>query len=175
MDAEARVRELGLEIPDYANPPYGLRYGPLKPFHRIGNLVELSGLTPENRAGDRLHPGSVGVDITIEQGYEAARLTAIHTLGMIRYAIGSLDNVVSLSRGLCFVLCPPGFELLHEVSAGASDVFIDVFGPVAGAMGRASIGATALSRNNCFELWLSLECAPGSAPFTSTPPASIPA
>jgi hypothetical protein len=94
---------------------------------------------------------------------------------MIRYALGSLDNVVSLSRGLCFVLCPPGFELLHEVSAGASDLFIEVFGPVAGAMGRASIGTTALSRNNCFELWLSLECAPESAPLVPTPPASRPA
>ncbi|BCJ62061.1 hypothetical protein Jiend_54830 [Micromonospora endophytica] len=44
--AEQRVRELGLPIPDYANPPYGQRYGRLKPFHRIGNLLELSGLTP---------------------------------------------------------------------------------------------------------------------------------
>jgi len=160
MSAEARVREMGLEIPDYADPPYGLRYGTLRPFLRVGNLLELSGLTPENRAGDRLHPGVVGVDVTIEEGYAAARLTAIHTLGMIRYALGSLDEVVSLSRGLCFVMCPPGFELLHEVSNGASDLFVEVFGDEAGRMGRASIGATALSRNNCFELWLSLECAP---------------
>ncbi|MGA1838738.1 RidA family protein [Herbiconiux sp. 11R-BC] len=160
ISAEARVRELGLEIPDYANPPYGRRYGPMKPFHRIGDLLEISGLTPENRAGERLHPGVVGVDVTIEQGYAAARLTAIHTLGMIRYALGSLDEVVSLSRALCFVVCPPGFELLHEVSNGASDLFLEVFGDEAGSMGRASIGATTLSRNNCFELWLSLECAP---------------
>ena len=163
MSAEARVREMGLEIPDYSDPPYGLRYGTLRPFLRVGNLLELSGLTPENRAGDRLHPGVVGVDVTLEQGYAAARLTAIHTLGMIRYALGSLDEVVSLSRGLCFVMCPPGFELLHEVSNGASDLFVEVFGEEAGRMGRASIGATALSRNNCFELWLSLECTPAPA------------
>lgn len=160
QNPETRVRELGLDIPNYADPPYGQRYGHLKPFHRTGNLLELSGLTPENRAGDRLHPGSVGLDITVEQGYEAARLTAIHTLGMIRYALGSLDNVRHLSRALCFVLCPPGFELLHEVSNGASDLFREVFGDEVGAMGRASIGATALSRNNCFELWLTLECEP---------------
>ncbi|KAA9108026.1 RidA family protein [Microbacterium rhizomatis] len=158
--AEARVRELALDLPDYANPPYGRRYGRIKPFHRIGNLLELSGLTPENRAGDRLHPGLVGRDVTVEEGYAAARLTAIHTLGMIRYALGSLDEVVSLSRALCFVACPPGFEDLHGVSNGASDLFNDVFGEEIGTIGRASIGATALSRNNCFELWLSLECAP---------------
>lgn len=164
VGAEQRVHELGLEIPDYANPPYGRRYGPMKPFHRIGNLLELSGLTPENRAGDRLHPGVVGVDVTIEEGYQAARLTAIHTLGMIRYAIGSLDNVKSLSRALCFVVAPPGFELLHEVSNGASDLFLEVFGDEIGSVGRASIGATTLSRNNCFELWLSLECVPEPTP-----------
>jgi hypothetical protein len=158
--AEQKVRDLGLDIPNYANPPYGLRYGPMKPFHRIGDLLQLSGLTPENRAGERLHPGVVGVDVTIEQGYAAARLTAVHTLGMIRYAIGSLNNVASLSRALCFVVCPPGFELLHEVSNGASDLFLEVFGDEIGSMGRASIGATSLSRNNCFELWLDLECVP---------------
>ncbi|MFI6160104.1 RidA family protein [Micromonospora haikouensis] len=158
--AEQRVRELGLEIPDYADPPYGRRYGRLKPFHRIGDLLELSGLTPENRAGERLHPGVVGVDVTVAQGYQAARLTAVHTLGMIRLALGSLDNVVSLSRALCFVACPPGFEPLHEVSNGATDLFVEVFGDETGSVGRASIGATALSRRNCFELWLSLECAP---------------
>ncbi|PUB24824.1 enamine deaminase RidA (YjgF/YER057c/UK114 family) [Promicromonospora sp. AC04] len=161
---EARVRELDLAIPDYANPPYGGRYGSaLKAFHRTGDLLELSGLTPESRDGTLLHPGSVGVEVTLEQAQEAARYTAVNALGMIRYALGSLDEVVALSRGLCFVLCPPGFEQLNEVSNAASDLFLDVFGPVAGRMGRASIGATALSRSACFELWLSLECRPRSA------------
>jgi hypothetical protein len=159
--AEARVRELGLEIPDYANPPYGGRYGSsLRAFHRTGNLLELSGITPESRDGVMLHPGSVGVDITLEQAREAAHYTAVNALGMIRYALGSLDEVVALSRGLCFVLCPPGFERLNEVSNAASDLLFDVFGPEVGRMGRASIGATALSRSACFELWLSLECSP---------------
>jgi hypothetical protein len=158
--AEARVLELGLEIPDYANPPYGGRYGKMKAFHRMGSFVEMSGITPETRSGERLFPGSLGVDVTTEQGYEAARMTAINTLGMIRYAIGSLDNVVALSRALCFVVCPPGYEDLHLVSNGANDLFLDVFGPEIGAAGRASIGSTSLSRGNCFELWLSLECTP---------------
>ncbi|AWB88607.1 RidA family protein [Homoserinimonas hongtaonis] len=157
---EQRAQELGLEIPDYANPPYGQRYGNLRPFHRIGNLLELSGLTPEHRDGTLINPGVVGVDITVEQGYEAARVTGLNALGMIRYALGSLDDVVAMSRGLCFVTCPPGFDRPHEVSNGVSDLFNDVFGREVGAMGRASVGAAALSSNHCFELWLSLECAP---------------
>jgi hypothetical protein len=160
IGAEARVVELGLEIPDYTNPVYGGRYGALKAFHRTGDLLELSGITPESRSGERLNPGTLGVNVTTEEGYAAARLTAINALGMIRYALGSLDNVVAMSQSLCFVVAPSGYEDLHLVSNGASDLFIDVFGPVAGAAGRASIGSTALSRGNCFELWLSLECAP---------------
>ena len=160
--AEERVRQLGLEVPDYANPPYGERYGRMKAFHRMGTFVEMSGLTPESRSGERLHPGSVGLNLTTEQGYQAARLTAINALGMIRSALGSLDEVVALSRALCFVVCPPGYEDLHLVSNGANDLFLDVFGAEIGSAGRASIGATALSRGNCFELWLSLECKPAA-------------
>ena len=158
---EQRARELELSIPDYSDPPYGGRYGQgLKAFHRSGNLVELSGITPEDRSGTRLHPGRVGADISLEQAREAARLTAIHTLGMIRLAVGSLDNVAGLSRALCFVLSTPEFDRLNEVSNGATEVFLDVFGPTVGAVGRASIGATSLSRSNCFELWLSFEATP---------------
>jgi hypothetical protein len=159
--AEQRARDLELVIPDYSDPPYGGRYGSaLRAFHRTGNLLELSGITPESRDGTMLHPGAVGIDITLEQAQEAARYTALNALGMIRYALGSLDEVAALSRGLCFVLCPPGFERLNEVSNAASDLFLEVFGADAGRMGRASIGATALTRSACFELWLSLECHP---------------
>lgn len=158
---EQRAHELGLAVPDYSDPPYGGRYGQgLKAFHRVGNFVELSGITPEDRTGTRLHAGRVGADVSLEQAREAARLTAVHALGMIRLAVGSLDNVVGLSRALCFVLSTPEFELLNEVSNGATDVFLDVFGPTVGAVGRASIGATSLSRSNCFELWLSFEATP---------------
>lgn len=163
--AEQRAEALGLQIPDYSDPPYGQRYGgeSLRAYHRVGDLLELSGMTPESRDGRQVFPGVVGVDVSVEEAIEAARVTAINTLGMLRYALGSLDDVAALSRGLCFVRCPPGFDALHLVANGASKVFLDVFGSDAGRMGRASIGATALSRGNCFELWLSAECRPSAA------------
>lgn len=154
---ENRVHDLGLQIPDYADPPFGHRYGRMKGFHRIGNLVEFAGLNPETRSGERLHPGIVGVDVSVAEATAAARLTAVQALGMIRLAVGSLDNVASLSRALCFITCPPGFEDLHLVSNGATELFLEVFGDEIGSVGRASIGATSLAKNNCFELWLSLE------------------
>ncbi|MFI5953287.1 RidA family protein [Cryptosporangium sp. NPDC051539] len=154
---EDRVRDLGLHIPDYAQPPYGGRYGNVKPFHRSGSMLMLSGVTPEDRAGNRLHPGRFGDDLTVEQGYAAARMTAINALGLVRLAVGSLDRVFAIGRNLCFLRTTDDFDDLHLVSNGASDLFIDVFGPEAGAGGRASIGVAALSRRNCFELWTELE------------------
>jgi enamine deaminase RidA (YjgF/YER057c/UK114 family) len=155
--AEARAVELGLAIPDYANPPYGGRYGTVKPFHRVGGLLMLSGVTPEDRAGNRLHPGRFGDDLTVEQGYAAARMAAVNALGLIRLAVGSLDRVVAIGRNLCFLRSTDDFEDLHLVSNGASDLFIEVFGTPAGLGGRASIGVASLSRSNCFELWTDLE------------------
>jgi hypothetical protein len=154
---ESRALALGLDIPDYADPPYGGRYGTIKPYHRAGRMLLLSGVTPEDRAGNRLHPGRFGDDLTVEQGYAAARMAAVNVLGLVRLAVGSLDKVAAIGRNLCFLRTTDEFEDLHLVSAGMSDLFIDVFGTEAGAGGRASIGVTALSRHNCFELWTELE------------------
>jgi enamine deaminase RidA (YjgF/YER057c/UK114 family) len=154
---EARVRELGLRIPDYTDPPYGGRYGNMKAFHRSGDLLLLSGMTGESRTGEVLHPGRVGADLSVEQGHASARLAAINTLGLLRLAVGSLDNVASVARNLCFIVCTPEFEDLHVVSEGAAQVYTDVFGPEAGTAGRAAIGVMSLSRRNCVELWLTAE------------------
>jgi hypothetical protein len=59
----------------------------------------------------------VSVDVTVDEAYAAARLTAIHTLGMLRDAVASLDNVVSQSRALRFVVCPTGCADLRLVPA----------------------------------------------------------
>lgn len=154
---EQRARELGLEIPDYNDPPYGGRYGQIKAFHRTGNLVMLSGITPEDRDGTRTHPGRLGDDLTIEQGYEAARKAAVNTLGMIRLALGSLDEVAGLARVLCFIVATPDFDKYHEVGNGFTELFLDVFGPEAGIAGRADVGVMGLSNRNCLELWVTLE------------------
>ncbi|GAA2524097.1 RidA family protein [Winogradskya humida] len=159
---EERVLALGLTIPDYSDPPYGGRYGKVKPFHRVGNLLLISGITPEDREGNRLHPGRFGDDLTVEQGYEAARMTAVNVLGLIRLAVGSLNAVAAMGRNLCFLRTTDDFEDLHLVSDGVSQLFIDVFGPEFGPAGRASIGVSSLSRRNCFELWTELELKPGS-------------
>ena len=161
---EQRVAAMGFTIPDYSEPPYGGRYGSLKAFHRTGNLLMLSGMTPEDREGNRVHPGRLGDDLTVEEGYEAARATAINSLGMIRLALGSLDEVASLARVLSFIVAAPDFEDLHLVSAGASDVYIETFGREMGLGGSAAIGVSCLSRRNCFEAWITIEAKGASGP-----------
>jgi enamine deaminase RidA (YjgF/YER057c/UK114 family) len=158
MDFERRAQQLGLDIPDYSvTPYYGPSYGTMKAHHRVGSLLFLSGHVPEHPDGTILHPGKLGAGVTVEQGYEAARLAAVNCLAGIRFALGSLDGVVGLVRSLNFVACVPDFTDVHLVSSGATDLFRDVFGDEAGLGGRATIGVTSLARDHCFENWLTVE------------------
>ena len=158
MDANARVEELGLDLPDYSvTPYYGPNYGTMKPHHQVGSALFLSGHVPEFPDGSILHPGRLGAEVSIDQGYEAARLTAINCLAGIRYAIDDLNRVASLVRSLNFVVCTPDFYDVHKVSSGATDLFRDVFGEERGLGGRATIGVMSLARNHCFENWLTVD------------------
>jgi enamine deaminase RidA (YjgF/YER057c/UK114 family) len=157
-DPEARVRELGLDLPDYSETPYyGPDYGSMKSHHIVGNVLYLSGHIPEYADGTELHLGKLGKDVTIEQGYEAARLTGINCLAGIKLAIGDLRRVKSLVRSLNFVVCVPEFTDVNKVSSGATDLFKEVFGEERGLGGRATIGVTSLAHNHCFENWLTVE------------------
>ena len=159
-DYEARVRELGLEIPDYTRVPYyGASYGSMKPHHIVGNLLFLSGHVPERGDGSALHPGRLGAGVSIAEGYAAARQTGLNCLGGIRAALGSLNRVQSIVRTLCFVAVAPDFTDMHLVSSGCTDLFRDVFGEEAGLGGRATIGVVSLAHNHCFENWLTVEIA----------------
>src|SRR5262249_51748799 len=154
---EDRLKSLGITLPDFQKTGYyGTTYGTMKAHHQVGNLLFLSGHVPEHN-GVVVHPGRLGDTLTIEQGYEAARLTAINALGGIQYAVRDLDRVAAIVRSLCFVACTPDFPDVHRVSSGATDLFADVFGPERGIGGRATIGVVTLARNHCFEIWLTVE------------------
>jgi enamine deaminase RidA (YjgF/YER057c/UK114 family) len=172
MGFDQRIEELGLIVPDFAAVPYtGLKYGSLKPHHRTGSLLFLSGHMPELPDGTVVHPGVLGRDLTVEQGYEAARVAGLNALGGIRFALGTLDGVVAVVRSLNFVVCSPDFHDVHLVADGVTDLLRDVFGDEAGVGGRATVGVTSLARGHCFETWLTLEvCETG--PEQAVDPAS---
>jgi enamine deaminase RidA (YjgF/YER057c/UK114 family) len=159
--AEQRVAELGLDIPNFAVTGYygADTYGSMKPHHITGNVLHLSGHTPDRPDGTVRVPGRLGLDLDVADGYEAARLTAINCLGGIRFALGSLDRVTSMIRSLCFVVSTAEFTEVHKVSSGATDLFVEVFGRDIGLGGRATIGVMSLAGGSCFEIWSTVEFA----------------
>lgn len=156
-DPDQRVTELGLVVPDYSDPPYGRRYGVMKAYHRSGRLLMLSGITPEDRAGVKVFPGIVGAGVTVEQGYAAARAAAVNVLGLIRYAVGSLQEVTAIVNTQCYVAVGGGFTDVNLVSNGAADLFMEVFGDPVGRSTSIGLGISALSGNNCFEMIATVE------------------
>ena len=154
---EAMAIRMGLDLPDFDRDGYyGADYGTMKPFHRVGSLLFLSGHVAQ--IGTQItHKGRLGQDLSVEQGYAAARQTGINVLGGIRQAVGSLDRVKSIVRTLNFVVCTPDFPDVHKVSSGMSDLFVEVFGRERGLGGRATIGVMALANGVCFETWATVE------------------
>ncbi len=154
---ERLALDMGLDIPDFAATGYyGADYGTMKPFHRVGSLLFLSGHVAQAGA-EITHKGRLGADLGVERGYQAARRTGLNVLGGIRQAVGSLDRVKGIVRSLNFVVCTPEFPDVHKVSSGLSDLLVEVFGPDRGLGGRATIGVMALAGGVCFETWVTVE------------------
>lgn len=158
MTPEAKALAMGLDLPDFDRDGYyGTQAGTMKPFHRAGSLLFLSGHVAMR--GERMVTGRLGADVSVEQGYAAARMTGENVLAGIRQAVGSLDRVAGIVRSLNFVVCTPEFTEVHRVSSGLSDLFLEVFGPERGLGGRATIGVQALAWGVCFETWVTVELA----------------
>lgn len=144
--AEQRLRELGLELPDPAAP-----IAVYAPFRIHGNQVFIAGQVPPLDAGIPT-TGKVGSDLTIEQGYAAARLVGLKVLAQLRVACGgNLDRVVQALQIRGFVNCTADFDQQPSVINGASELFRDVFGE-AGLAARAALGTNALPRNVAVEI-----------------------
>jgi enamine deaminase RidA (YjgF/YER057c/UK114 family) len=157
-DSPERIAlRMGLDIPDFDRIGYyGADYGTMKPFHRIGSLLFLSGHVAQIGA-EITHRGRLGQDLTTDEGYAAARQTGLNVLGGIRQAVGSLDHVKSIVRTLNFVVCTADYEEVHKVSSGLSDLLVETFGAERGLGGRATIGVMALAGGVCFETWATVE------------------
>jgi len=142
---DARVAELGLELPS-SIPPAGnyLRY------MVTGNLLFTSGHLPDS-AGTPIHVGKLGRDLTVEQGYEAARHAMINMLGTVRNALGTLDRVTRVVKLLGMVNSTEEFVQQPDVINGASDLLTEIFGDIA-PHARSAVGMAQLPRNNCVEI-----------------------
>jgi len=134
---EERLKELGLELPA---PPKPL--AAYVPSVRAGDLVFISGQGPI-RDGKPVWAGRVGSDLTLEQGREAARLTILNALAVLKQEIGSLDNVVRIVKLLGWVNSAPDFNQQPAVINGASELLEQVFGE-RGRHARSAVSAHTL-------------------------------
>jgi enamine deaminase RidA (YjgF/YER057c/UK114 family) len=141
---EERLARLGLVLP----APFKVPPGVVLPFQFV-RIVEarafLSGHGPQNADGSIAGPlGKVGRDLTVEQGYAAARLTALSMLGSLERALGDLDRIVHWQRVFGMVNSAPGFNRQPSVLNGFSDLILDLFGPEVGSHARSAVGMAEL-------------------------------
>lgn len=131
-----RLAELGIELPPVPAPAANYVGCVVD-----GDIVHVSGHGPV--AGDRVVRGKVGGDVTLEEGREAARMTALSILATLEAELGSLDRVERILKVLGMVNVAPGFDRMPAVIDGCSDLLIEVFGE-AGRHARSAVGLAEL-------------------------------
>jgi enamine deaminase RidA (YjgF/YER057c/UK114 family) len=150
IDFDKKLKELNVEL-----------FTPGKPIAnyvkavRTGNLLFLAGHGPTKADGSNI-TGKVGKDLTIEQGYEAAKQTAIALLSTIKAEIGDLNKVKRIVKVNGWVNCPAEFTDQPKVINGCSDLLVAVFGDK-GKHARAALGANALPSNIAVEIEIVVE------------------
>lgn len=143
---ESRLAELNIQLPE---PPAPV--ASYVPYVASGNLVFISGQVTMAEGGLQ-YVGTVGKELSLEDGKAAARLCAINVLAQLRAAAGGdLDRVKRCLRLGVFVNAIPGFAQHPEVANGASDLIVEVFGD-SGRHSRAAVGAGSLPRNVAAEV-----------------------
>jgi enamine deaminase RidA (YjgF/YER057c/UK114 family) len=141
---EARLAELGWTLPPAVRPPSGVVL-PFRFVRVLGNRALVSGHSPQAADGSVAGPfGKVGRDLTVEQGYAAARLTALSMLGSLKRELGDLDRVKRWVRVFGMVNSAPGFDKQPAVINGCSDLILQLWGDDAGAHARSAVGMAEL-------------------------------
>jgi enamine deaminase RidA (YjgF/YER057c/UK114 family) len=145
MSVEARLKELGIELPPPPAPSANY-----VPWRMGGGLLFLSGVGP-NRPDGTSMIGTVGGDLSVEQGYEAARICGLNLLANMRAALGSLDRVDTVLKVLGMVRGVPEFGRHPEVINGCTDLFVQVLGE-GGRPARSAVGMGSLPRGIAVEV-----------------------
>ena len=149
-DPEGRIRELNLVLP--VIPPSIANYVRAV---RTGNLVFTAGHGPLQSDGTYLS-GKLGADMNVEQGYAAARLTAIALLSSLKAEIGDLNRVRRIVKVTGMVNSTPDFTDQSQVINGCSDLLVDIFGD-RGRHARAAVGMASLPRGFAVEIEMIVE------------------
>ncbi len=147
MEVEKRLVSLGLTLPDAPRP-----LANYQPAVLDGNLLYTCGASCIVN-GKPKFTGRVGADLTLEQGYEAARITALNLLSIVKAAVGDLDRIERMVKILGFVNSASDFHRQPEVINGASDLLVELLGDK-GRHARSALGTNNLPMNIPVEIEL---------------------
>lgn len=150
MAAEQKLKELGFTLPIAPKPVANY-----VPAVRVGNLLFVSGHGPFNDGKTRMS-GKLGQDLTIEDGYQAARNVALNCLASVKDAVGSLDKVKRVVKVLGMVNSTEDFKDQPKVINGCSDLLVAIFGEN-GKHARSAVGMQALPNQIPVEIEMILE------------------
>jgi enamine deaminase RidA (YjgF/YER057c/UK114 family) len=150
---EAKLRELGITLPAVGRP-----LANYVPAVRTGNLVFLAGHGPAQPWGPTA-TGVLGKDLTVEQGYQAAKDVGINMLATLKGELGDLGRVRRIVKVLGMVNAVAGFAQQPEVINGFSDLMVAVFGE-RGKHARSAVGMGSLPRNLSVEIEMVVEVEP---------------
>jgi hypothetical protein len=154
---EARLLALGLVLPPPPKPPPGVVL-PFQFVRIVGHRAMISGHGPQNPDGSFVQPlGKLGREVSVEQGYAAARATALSILGSLQRALGDLDRIAAWSRVFGMVNSAPGFNQQPSVINGCSDLILELFGAEVGAHCRSAVGLAELPFNIPVEIEAEVE------------------
>lgn len=142
---EARLKALGIELPPAPEPAANYVTAT-----QSGRMVFLAGQGPIV-GGQVVYQGRVGTELTEQEGYQAARVTILNSLAILRRHAGSLDRVTRILKLLAWVQCEHGFQRQHRVLDGASDLLVEVFGD-RGRHARSAVSAHDLPFNIAVEI-----------------------
>jgi len=141
---EERIKELGIELSEPSVPVANFVN-----WRQVGNVIYLSG------TGTRVY-GKLGEDLTVEEGYAAARLAGIQILSKLKAAVGDLSNIKQFVKVRGMVNSSPDFYDQPKVINGFSDLMVEVFGEK-GKHARAAVGHASLPFNMAVEIEVTVE------------------
>jgi enamine deaminase RidA (YjgF/YER057c/UK114 family) len=157
LSIEAKLKELGLGLPEPVKAPPGV----VLPFSWVrvrGNRAFVSGHPPLNPDGSLAKPlGKVGAEVSLEEGYQAARLTALAVLGNLKRTLGDLGRINAWLRVFGMVNAAQGFNQMPSVINGFSDLIIELYGKKKGDHARSAVGLAELPFNIPVEIEAEVE------------------
>lgn len=160
---EDRLAELGLVLPQPLQLPPGVGL-PFPWVRVVGTRAIISGHGPTQADGSLAQPlGKVGLEVSEEQAYVAARLTGLAILGSLQRELGSLSRIAGWTRVFGMVNSAPGFTRQPAVINGFTDLILAVFGPDRGAHARSAVGLAELPWRIPVEIEGEVELQPAGA------------